>query len=162
MSAYRVVTLTGPGGIGKTVLASEVARRLQPSIDGDAFFVELVSLPDPNLVPTTLAQTLDLRLQGDDISADLVARAIGNRKMLLVIDNCEHVVDAAAEMVEAILRACQNVSVLATSRELLRIEGEFTYRVPPLEVPAKEEKVDALQHSAVQLFVARKKSVYAI
>lgn len=155
MSAYRVVTLTGPGGIGKTVLASEVARRLQPSIDGDAFFVELVSLPDPNLVPTTLAQTLDLRLQGDDISADLVARAIGNRKMLLVIDNCEHVVDAAAEMVEAILRACQNVSVLATSRELLRIEGEFTYRVPPLEVPAKEEKVDALQHSAVQLFVAR-------
>ncbi|KRB55336.1 LuxR family transcriptional regulator [Rhizobium sp. Root708] len=155
MSAYRVVTLTGPGGIGKTVLASEVARRLQPSIDGDAFFVELVSLPDSNLVPTALAQTLDLRLQGDDISADLVAQAIGNRKMLLVIDNCEHVVDAAAEMVEAILRACPNVSVLATSRELLRIDGEFTYRVPPLEVPAREGNADGLQHSAVQLFVAR-------
>ncbi|MBX5193507.1 AAA family ATPase [Rhizobium sp. NZLR3b] len=156
MSAYRVVTLTGPGGIGKTVLASEVARRLQSSIDGDAFFIELVSLSDPNLVPTTLAQTLDLRLQGEDISTNLVARAIGNRKMLLVIDNCEHVVDAAAEMVEAILRACQNVSVLATSRELLRIEGEFAYRVPPLEVPAKEQTAtDPSQHSAVQLFVAR-------
>lgn len=159
MSAYRVVTLTGPGGIGKTVLASEVARRLQPSIDGDAFFVELVSLSDPSLVPTTLAQALDLRLQSDDVSAELVARAIGNRKMLLVIDNCEHVVDAAAEMVEAILRACQNVSVLATSRELLRIEGEFTYRVPPLEVPAMEQVADPLLHSAVQLFLARTRAL---
>ncbi|MGO7165249.1 AAA family ATPase, partial [Rhizobium johnstonii] len=95
-SAYRVVTLTGPGGIGKTVLASEIARRLLPSLDGDAFFVELVSLSDPGLVPTTLAQALDLHLQGDDISAELVARAIGTRKMLLVIDNCEQVIDAAA------------------------------------------------------------------
>ncbi|MBY2995881.1 helix-turn-helix transcriptional regulator [Rhizobium leguminosarum] len=159
MSAYRIVTLTGPGGIGKTVLASEVARRLQPTIDGDAFFVELVSLSDPNLVPTTLAQALDLRLQGDDVSAELVARAIGNRKMLLLIDNCEHVVDAAAEMVEAMLRACPNVSVLATSRELLRIEGEFTYRVPPLDVPANENVGDPLTHSAVQLFVARTRAL---
>ncbi|NKK33445.1 AAA family ATPase [Rhizobium leguminosarum bv. viciae] len=159
MSAYRIVTLTGPGGIGKTVLASEVARRLQPTIDGDAFFVELVSLSDPSLVPTTLAQALDLRLQGDDVSAQLVARAIGNRKMLLLIDNCEHVVDAAAEMVEAMLRACPNVSVLATSRELLRIEGEFTYRVPPLDVPANEKVGDPLTHSAVQLFVARTRAL---
>ena len=159
MSAYRIVTLTGPGGIGKTVLASEVARRLQPTIDGDAFFVELVSLSDPNLVPTTLAQALDLRLQGDDVSAELVARAIGNRKMLLLIDNCEHVVDAAAEMVEAMLRTCPNVSVLATSRELLRIEGEFTYRVPPLDVPANEKVGDPLTHSAVQLFVARTRAL---
>jgi non-specific serine/threonine protein kinase len=159
MSAYRIVTLTGPGGIGKTVLASEVARRLQPTIDGDAFFVELVSLSDPNLVPTTLAQALDLRLQGDDVSAELVARAIGNRKMLLLIDNCEHVVDAAAEMVEAMLRTCPNVSVLATSRELLRIEGEFTYRVPPLDVPANEKVGDPLTHSVVQLFVARTRAL---
>ncbi|TAX43825.1 LuxR family transcriptional regulator [Rhizobium leguminosarum] len=159
MSAYRIVTLTGPGGIGKTVLASEVARRLQPTINGDAIFVELVSLSDPNLVPTTLAQALDLHLQGDDISAELVARAIGSRKMLLLIDNCEHVVDAAAEMVEAIVRACQNVSVLATSRELLRIEGEFTYRVPPLDVPGNEQIGDPLQHSAVQLFVARTRAL---
>ncbi|PZM14914.1 ATP-binding protein [Rhizobium tubonense] len=158
LSAYRIVTLTGPGGIGKTVLASEVARRLQPTI-GDAFFVELVSLSDPNLVSTTLAQALDLRLQGDDISAELVARAIGNRKMLLLIDNCEHVVDAAAEMVEAIIRACQNVSVLATSRELLRIEGEFTFRVPPLDVPANEQVDDLLQHSSVQLFIARTRAL---
>ncbi len=159
MSAYRVVTLTGPGGIGKTVLASEVARHLQQSIGGDAYFVELVSLSDPHLVPTTLAQALDLRLQGDDISTEIVARAIGSRRMLLVIDNCEHVVDAAAEMVEAILRACQNVSVLATSREILRIEGEFAYRVPPLEVPAKEQEADLLQHSAIQLFIARTRAL---
>ncbi|MBY5357504.1 LuxR family transcriptional regulator [Rhizobium leguminosarum] len=158
-SAYRVVTLTGPGGIGKTVLASEIARRLLPSLDGNAFFVELVSLSDPGLVPTTLAQALDLHLQGDDISAELVARAIGTKKMLLVIDNCEHVIDAAAAMVEAIVRACQNVSVLATSRELLRIEGEFAYRVPPLEVPASEDLGNALEHSAVQLFIARTRAL---
>ncbi|MDV4159261.1 winged helix-turn-helix domain-containing protein [Rhizobium brockwellii] len=159
ISAYRVVTLTGPGGIGKTVLASEIARHLLPSLNGDAFFVELVSLSDPDLVPTTLAQTLDLHLQGDEISADLVARAIGARKMLLVIDNCEHVIDAAAAMVEAIVRACRNVSVLATSRELLRIEGEFAYRVPPLEVPASEDVGNALEHSAVQLFIARTRAL---
>ncbi|KQV65141.1 winged helix-turn-helix domain-containing protein [Rhizobium sp. Root1220] len=158
-SAYRVVTLTGPGGIGKTVLASEIARRLLPTLDCNAFFVELVPLSDPGLVPTALAQALDLHLQGDEISVDLVARAIGSRKMFLVIDNCEHVVHAAAEIIEAIVRTCKNVSVLATSRELLRIDGEFAYRVPPLEVPADGEASNALQHSAIQLFVARTRAL---
>lgn len=158
-SAYRVVTLTGPGGIGKTVLASEIARSLLPSVEGDAFFIELVSLQDPNLVPTTLAQTLDLQLQGDEISAQVVARCIGGRTMLLVVDNCEHVIDAAAAMIEALVRTCPNVTVLATSRELLRIEGEFAYRVPPLEVPAREEATSALEHSAIQLFVARARAL---
>jgi non-specific serine/threonine protein kinase len=159
VSAYRVVTLTGPGGIGKTVLASEIARSLLPTLDGDAFFVEFVSLSDPGLVPSTVAHALDLRLQADEISAELVARAIGTRKMLLVIDNCEHVIDAAATMAEMIVRACPNVSILATSRELLRIDGEFAYRVPPLDVPEKEETVDFLDHSAIQLFIARTKAL---
>jgi non-specific serine/threonine protein kinase len=159
MSAYRVVTLTGPGGIGKTVLASEIARHLLPTFERDAIFVELVSLSDPGRVSTALTQALDLHIQGDEISAELVARAIGGRKMLLVIDNCEHLIDAAAALVEAIVRACPNVSVLATSRELLRIEGEYAYRVPPLEVPISGRTDNALEHSAVQLFVARTRAL---
>jgi len=163
VSAYRVVTLTGPGGIGKTVLASEVARRLFPTFAGDILFVELVSLSDADLVPSTVAHVLNLQLHGDETSPELVARAIGNRRMLLVLDNCEHVIDAAATMAETLVHLCPNVSALATSRELLRIEGEFAYPVPALEVPAEdlEASDDVLEHSAVQLFVARTRSLRA-
>ena len=95
---------------------------------------------------------------GDDaITAEAVARAIGDKPILLVLDNCEHVIDAAARLVETILRLCARASVLATSQELLRIAGEYVYRVPPLEVPRHQwsEPDDVLKHSAVQLFVAR-------
>ena len=163
LTAYRVATLTGPGGIGKTVLAAEVARRLFPTIESDVFFVELVSLSDPALVPSAVVSTLGLQLGGDAISPESVARAIGGRKVLLVLDNCEHVVDAAARMAEALVRSCPHTTVLATSREVLRVEGEFVYRVPPLEVPAEhlEASDDVLEHSAVQLFVARTRSLRA-
>ena len=93
VSAYRAVTIAGPGGIGKTVLASEVARRLFPEIESDVFFVELVALSDPQLVPSKVAGVLGLRLGGEKISSASVARAIGNRKVLLVLDNCEHVIE---------------------------------------------------------------------
>lgn len=82
VSAYRLVTLTGPGGIGKTVLASEVARRLFPTSESDVFFVELVSLSDPKLVPSTIADTLNLQLQSDAISPESVARTIGGRRFV--------------------------------------------------------------------------------
>ena len=137
LSAYRVVTLTGPGGIGKTVLASDVARRLFPTFEGDVLLVELVSLSDPELVPSAVAYVLNLQLRGDGTSAASVARAIGDKKFLLVLDNCEHVIDAAAGMAETLVRLCPHTTVLATSREVLRIEGEFVYRVPPLEVPSQ-------------------------
>ena len=156
LSAYRAVTLTGPGGIGKTVLALEVARGLFPTFQGDGCLVELASLSDPGLVPTAVAGALGLRL-GDEISAEAVGRAIGGRKLLLVIDNCEHIVDAAAKLVETLLRQCPGTTVLATSRELLGIEGEHVYRVPPLDVPLQHQ-VDpghVLRRSAVQLFMAR-------
>ncbi|MFI0846592.1 ATP-binding protein [Mesorhizobium sp. IMUNJ 23232] len=163
VSAYRVVTLTGPGGIGKTVLASEVARRHFPALQGDVLFVELVSLSDPDLVPLTIAHALNLNLHGDAVSAQSVARAIGDKRTMLVLDNCEHVIDAVAAAVEVLVGQCPHVCVLATSRELLRIEGEFAYRVPALEVPAHdaEDVDDVLEHSAVQLFVARTRSLRA-
>jgi non-specific serine/threonine protein kinase len=153
--AYRVVTLTGPGGIGKTRLALEVARGLFPSFQGDVRFVELVSLSDPGLVPTALAGVLGLRLGGDEISAESVARAIGAQKLFLVLDNCEHVIDAAARLAETIVRMCPRTTILATSREILKIEGEYVYRVPPLDVPPQDEEPgNILAHSAVQLFIA--------
>src|SRR5712675_557006 len=155
LSAYRVVTLTGPGGIGKTRLALEVARDLFRSLQSDVRLIELVSLSDPGLVPSAVAGILGLNLAGDQISAESVARAIGAQKLLLVLDNCEHVIDAAAKLAETVVRRCPQTTILATSREILKIEGEYVYRVPPLDVPPQyEQPGNILGHSAVQLFIA--------
>jgi predicted ATPase/DNA-binding winged helix-turn-helix (wHTH) protein len=157
LSAYRVVTLTGTGGIGKTVLALEVARRMFPTFKGDVWFVELVSLSDPRLVPSTLAGVVGLKVGGEVVAPEIVARSIGGKKLLFVLDGCEHVIDAAAKLAETLMQLCPRASVLATSREVLRIDGEYLYQVPALEVPpehqAETDKV--LRHSAVQLFLAR-------
>src|SRR5262245_23858523 len=109
MSAYRVVTLAGPGGIGTTVLACEVARGLLPTNDGDVRLVQVVALADPALVPSTIASALDLKFPGNDTSPAAVARAIGNKKVLLVLDNCEHLIDAAATTTETLIHLCPNV-----------------------------------------------------
>ena len=157
LSAYRVVTLTGPGGIGKTALALEVARSVFPELQGGSLLVELASLSNPDLVPSALASVLGLKLDGEEISAESVARAIGTREFLLVLDNCEHVVDAVANLTEAIVSRCPRTTVLATSREVLRVHGEHVFRVPPLTVPpgTRVEPNDALGHAAVELFIAR-------
>jgi predicted ATPase len=155
LSAYRLVTLTGPGGIGKTRLVLEVARGLFPSFQGDVRLVELASLSDPSLMPSAVAGGLGLKLGGDQISAESVARAIGAERLLLVLDNCEHVIDAAARLAETVIRMCPRTIILATSREILNIEGEHVYRVPPLDVPPQHEKAANISaHSAVQLFIA--------
>src|ERR1700691_1360946 len=155
LSANRVVTLTGPGGIGKTRLAFEVARGLFPSFQGDVRLVEFVSLSDPALVPTAVAGVLGLKLGGKEISAESVARAIGAQRLLLVLDNCEHLIDAAARLAETVVFMCPRTTILATSREILKIEGEYVYRVPPLDVPSQDEEPKNISgHSAVQLFVA--------
>ena len=157
VSAWRVVTLTGPGGIGKTTLALKVARGLLAEFDDGGWFVELASLSDPDLVPSTVASVLGLKISGETISAESVARAIGGQHLLLVLDNCEHVIDAVANLTEMLVRWCPRTTILATSREVLRIDGEYVYRVPPLEVPAAEaeEPDHILGHSAVELFIAR-------
>ena len=156
LSAYRVVTLTGPGGIGKSALALEVARSLFPTFEGDCWLVELASLSDPALVPSAVVPVLGLKIGGTVISAESVARAIGGEKLLLVLDNCEHLAEAAARLAEALVRMCPNASVLATSRELLRIEGEYVYRVPPLDVPPHlDSAINVDEYSSVQLFTTR-------
>ena len=136
VSANRAVTLTGTGGIGKTSIALEVARSLLPSFDGEGWFIELNALSDPSLVPSAVARILGLSPGGDIVSSVSIARALGKMRLLLVIDNCEHLVEAIADLVETILRMCPNVSILTTSREVLRIDGEYVFRVPPLDVPA--------------------------
>ncbi len=157
LSAYRVVTLTGPGGIGKTALALEVARAMPPIFQGDSLVVELAALSNPDLVPSAVAAILGIKLEGEVISAESVARAIGPRELLLIIDNCEHVIDAAASFTETIVGSCPQVTIFATSREVLRVDGEYVYRVLPLDVPQSDgiESGETLEHAAVQLFIAK-------
>jgi predicted ATPase/DNA-binding winged helix-turn-helix (wHTH) protein len=156
VSAYRIVTLTGPGGIGKTTLAVKVARRILAEFNDGGWLVELAPLSDPALVPSAVAHVLGLKLGGEAISAEAVARTVGAQNLLLVLDNCEHVVDAVATLAEILVRLCPRVTILATSREIFRIGGEYVYRVPPLDVPApgKAEPDHILGHSAVELFIA--------
>jgi predicted ATPase/Tfp pilus assembly protein PilF len=155
-----VVTLTGPGGIGKTSLAIKAVRYLLPDFEDGGWIVELASLSDPGLVPSTVASTLGLKLAGE-ISAESVARAVGGRHLLLVLDNCEHVIDAVANLAETFTRLCPRTTIVATSREILRIDGESVYRVPPLDVPAPGQAAPdtIMQYSAVELFVARTKAL---
>jgi predicted ATPase/DNA-binding winged helix-turn-helix (wHTH) protein len=162
VSAYRVVTLTGPGGIGKTSLAIKAVRYLLPDFEDGGWIIELASLSDPGLVPSTVASTLGLKFTGE-ISAVSVARAVGEKHLLLVLDNCEHVIDAVANLAETFTRLCPRTTIVATSREVLRIDGESVYRVPPLDVPALGQAAPdtIMQYSAVELFVARTKTLNA-
>ncbi len=157
MSANRVVTLTGPGGIGKSTLALKVARRFLGDFVDGGWLVELASLSDPTLVPARVASALGLTLGVRTISEDALARAVDDNNFLLLFDNCEHVIDAVASLIGTLIRRCENVTVLATSREILRVDGEYAYRVAPLEVPAEDEDEadQILSRSAVQLFVTR-------
>jgi predicted ATPase/DNA-binding winged helix-turn-helix (wHTH) protein len=157
VATQRLVTLLGEGGIGKTRLGLEVARHLLPEFPDGVRVAELGPLSDPDLVPATVAAAFGLEFASGTISADGVANALGSAQVMLVLDNCEHVIAAAANMAEALLHANSAARVLATSREPLRAEGECLYRVPPLAVPAEgsEDIGHLLRHGAVRLFVAR-------
>ena len=163
LSTYRMVTMTGPGGIGKTVLAQSVARTLLATFGGDGLLVELVSLSDPAMVPFAVAAVLGLGQAGVEITIKSIAREIGARKLLLVLDNCEHLIAGAANLAETLIRSCPNTTILATSREVLRIEGEYVYRVLPLDVRGQggDEEHDILGRSAVQLLIARTRALNA-
>ena len=127
----RLVTLTGVGGCGKSRLAGHVASRLDDWADG-VWWIDLGAVIDPALVSRTVATAVGVRVQPDGDPLRAVTEQLGERRALLCLDTCEHVLDAVAEVVGVVLRACPGVSVLATSREALNVPGEAVYRVPPL------------------------------
>ncbi|MBV8149047.1 MAG: helix-turn-helix domain-containing protein, partial [Candidatus Eremiobacteraeota bacterium] len=153
----RLLTLVGSGGVGKTRVALQVgADRLDGSNDG-VWFVDLAPLSDPASVINTIASTLGLHEQGERPMLDVLLQYLRPRRLLLILDNCEHVIEEAARTADAILRAAPHVRLLATSREALRIGGEHVYRVPSLDVPSEGSIAveDALRYGAVALFAER-------
>ncbi|MEY2419531.1 MAG: hypothetical protein QOG90_2211 [Actinomycetota bacterium] len=130
---HRLVTLTGAGGSGKTRLALHVAAAVADGFDGGTWFVELAPLVDPNAVVLAVADALHLRAQPGRTPRELVTERLSGTATLLVVDNCEHVIEAAAELIAAIVATCPNATVVATSRETLGVPGEIVWRVPSME-----------------------------
>jgi predicted ATPase len=153
VKAHRLVTLTGVGGVGKTRLAVEVAARLADEFPDGVWFFELAAVTDPAAVPDAVAALLGITQQPGRSVAESVASALEGRVRLLVFDNCEHVVDSVADLVEAILAASATVKILATSREGLGVSDEQLWRVPSLDVNFGTES------AAVNLFLDRAHSV---
>ena len=164
VEAYRLVTLTGVGGVGKTRLAVQSAADLVPRFADGAWLVELAPIGDPGLVPGRFAATLGLRERGGQSVTDVIADYLADRSLLLIVDNCEHVIDAAARLVDALLNAAPHLHVLATSREPFGLPYEQVFPVPVLEVPAPSDDTDVdrlAASAAVQLFVERAGAVTA-
>ncbi|WP_017556073.1 LuxR C-terminal-related transcriptional regulator [Nocardiopsis baichengensis] len=154
----RLVTVLGPGGVGKTRIALHVAERVAPRYADGARFVELSGLRDPELIAHTVASTLGLAEQDARCQLDVLLEYLRGRDLLLVLDTCEHLSDACAMLTEVVLRECPGVTVLATSRHALNVLGEFSHPVPPMPVPDPDD-ADALRHSAVELFERRAAAV---
>ena len=154
---HRFLAIVGPGGIGKTTVALAVANALVPKFADGVYFVDLASLADPLLVPSALAAILGVAVRSDRAVHTLVA-FLKDKQALLVVDNCEHVIDGAAPMLEEIFKNAGQTHILATSREPLRVEGERVHRLAPLANPPEAPgptAAKAMTFPAVQLFVER-------
>ena len=156
LSRARVITLTGTGGVGKTRLALQLAANMLDGSDDEAWFVDLGPLTDARLVATKLASVLGVPEQpGRSLPQSLIA-ACRDRRLLVILDNCEHVIGEAANVADQLVRGCPRMTILATSREPLGIEGEYLYRVPSLVVPPASADPDrVLACDAVRLFADR-------
>ena len=161
LASSRLLTLTGTGGSGKTRLAIEAVRQVLGTYKDGIVWVELTSLSEGSLVAQTVATTLGVLEQpGQEVERSLEG-FLGDKQLLLVLDNCEHLIAASARLVDRLLRACPQLAVLATSLESLRVEGEVAWPVPPLSIPGEElVSADRLQqYEAVALFLDRARSV---
>jgi predicted ATPase/DNA-binding winged helix-turn-helix (wHTH) protein len=157
LTASRFVTIVGPGGVGKTTVAVAVAHHLSAAFAGSVLFVDLGMLSDPRLAATAVASMLGLSVQSDDAIPSLIAY-LRDKRILLILDTCEHLIEAAAALAASVVEAGSQVHVLATSREALRIEGEHVYRLDALACPPDEPGLTAAvvqKFPATQLFVER-------
>lgn len=157
LKAQRFVTIVGPGGIGKTTVVISTGHALLAEFAGHVHFVGLGETGNAALVPAIVASSLGPLARSNDPTSSL-ATFLRNRRMLLILDCCEHVIEAAAALAERLYQAAPELHILATSRELLRVEGEFTYRLPPLPSPPEKAVLtaaNALTYASVKLFVER-------
>ncbi|MDT5017302.1 MAG: hypothetical protein QOD39_3462, partial [Mycobacterium sp.] len=145
LSSSRLVTLTGAGGVGKTRLAIHLATQLAPDFSDGSRYVDLAPITDPDVVPMTVIRALGLSDQPGRPTMETLTRFIADRRMLIVLDNCEHLLDAIADLVGALLSLCPRLTLFATSREPISVAGEATWRVPSLP----------LDDDAVELFADR-------
>ena len=155
LDQHRLVTVTGPGGAGKTRLAGQVAERVAGRFADGVWLAELAAVRDPAVVPTVIAAALKVRDLRGVLTADVLERVLARQQLLLVLDNCEHVAGAAAQLCAGLLAACDDVRVLATSREPLRVAGEARYRLGPLTLPDPDDMAHAAGSEAVALFTDR-------
>ena len=162
--AHRLVTVTGTGGVGKTTMATASGLALLDSEDAEAWLVDLAPLPNGSFVPATVARTFGVRDSVAGGSLDRLIALLNDRALLLILDNCEHVISQAAALADTLLARCEHLRILATSREPLQIAGEFTYRLSPLSVPSEHAvsslDVEGASHfSAMTLFSERARAV---
>jgi predicted ATPase len=156
VAGSRLVTLTGTGGAGKTRLGLQVAAGLADGVAEEVWFADLAPLQEPGLVALTVADVLGLRQEPGRPVLDTLVEVVGGRRLLVLLDNCEHLIGACAKLADVLLRGCPNLVLLATSREPLGIGGERVYRVPSMAVPADGDDAGAIRASeAVRLFEDR-------
>jgi non-specific serine/threonine protein kinase len=153
----RLLTLTGAGGSGKTRLAIRVASEVRNIFDDGVWWIELAVLVDPQLVPQAVAKVLSIREAPNQTLSESLTNALHSRRILLVLDCCEHLLDACAQLTEHLLKACPDLKILATSREVLGVAGERVFQVPTLSSPDpnRVRPSDFLDYDAVYLFVER-------
>ena len=159
LEANRLVTLTGSGGAGKTRLAIQVAADTLEDHPGGIRLIELAALTDPHFVADEIAERVGAQATPDTPLIRTIASRIGDLQMLLVLDNCEHLVEPVADLAEQLLRTCPRLRILATSQEALRIAGEARYRVPSLALPEGSDPASAAESDAVELFTERATAV---
>lgn len=163
MTQSRVVTLTGPGGVGKTRLALRVAQGLGRDFRDGVWLIELAALSDPRLLTHTVAEKLGLRDQSARPTIETITEHLDSRTALLVLDNCEHLVDDCARFTDTLIRSCPRVRVLATSRQSLGVYGETVLVVPPLPTPDPDRShppEEFASYDSVRLFVERARAVH--
>ncbi len=162
LAENRLLSLTGAGGCGKTRLSLQVARDTLPTFPDGIWMVELAAITDPSLVPQMVITTLGLKEEPGRLLTQTLVDHLKSKNLLIILDNCEHLISACAELVDFVLRSCSGLRFLTTSREGLGITGEVIYQVPPLVVPGTEEDIplkELRQIEAVRLFVERANAV---